>query len=748
MHRGRCYSQIMFEGAASVTTSLAGPNAVVPVGAVLFYGEHGPMGALSNYSPTPFVFDGNLWPTAEHAYQASKFDDPVVRYRIREAPTAKEAARIGRDRGLRRRAGWSVETKLEVMRDIQVAKFAQVPAARAVLLGTGAARLVERNDRCGYWGDGEDGRGANHFGRALEVARSVCRTGLVALEQEGGLCGVTAADIIERARLIGWLRQHPDEALARLRHLEPMVGCPVGCSFCAQNASPKVVALTPRAANNLVAALKLVGLEVASRHRLANGSAYLDPAGASLVEGVFSPGFVMPEYGLIAFDRPEQRPGVVYPYLDSDPALFPHIGSFVELLYRELGIRSRISTVGISGSSPTQAAELGKLAGNTAALAGLRVSVSSYPRSAGVLRRGGTAPAFFDDLGLTLAILRPAMEKLGFGGRTACCEFRFRPHVVRSTVIDTDVGGHHVLRAGPWLLVAAQPGAAPPTSRVATSMGARLELDRPATNYLRLRDHRTAPQDVAQLVARILGGELSADLVPVHKFENIDGPYYGVEVLGTEDGERQLYLYPQTHERHGGYLDAERHLLNAIIAIKARHGKGRREGWSGATWDNVEEVVEEVERRREALSVSDPSSADYIATEIQPLVNGYAGALRTAGFQASAFFDRGFSRDTGISCNLGRAHHEYRWLASRPNLPLTAQHLRSFGHASSLAAEGTIYRLAPAREPALGLVLERRNLGATADPEGQLLSRMFLSTGGVIDLRGIVSPGERRRRSA
>jgi hypothetical protein len=42
------------------------------------------------------------------------------------------------------------------------------------------------------------------------------------------------------------------------------------------------------------------------------------------------------------------------------------------------------------------------------------------------------------------------------------------------------------------------------------------------------------------------------------------------------------------------------------------------------------------------------------------------------------------------------------------------------------------------------MTFERRNLGATADAEGQLVSRSFLATDAVVGLRGILGPGERR----
>ena len=63
-------------------------------------------GAFSNFQPlaVPIAADSWTFPTSEHAYQACKFPArPDVQQRIAEAPTAREAAAIGRAPGLRHR---------------------------------------------------------------------------------------------------------------------------------------------------------------------------------------------------------------------------------------------------------------------------------------------------------------------------------------------------------------------------------------------------------------------------------------------------------------------------------------------------------------------------------------------------------------------------------------------------------------------------------------------------------------------
>ena len=63
-----------------------------------FYKEHGPLGYLANYSNHGFSKDGVYYKTAEHYYQASKFDKEEIRNKIINCSTPKEASTIGRDR--------------------------------------------------------------------------------------------------------------------------------------------------------------------------------------------------------------------------------------------------------------------------------------------------------------------------------------------------------------------------------------------------------------------------------------------------------------------------------------------------------------------------------------------------------------------------------------------------------------------------------------------------------------------------
>src|SRR5258708_4024652 len=96
---------------------------------------------LSNFSPAAVFYDGEVYPTVEHAFQAAKTLVVAERQAIRVAATPGEAKRLGRRATLR--PGWN-DMRLDVMRTLIRRKF-DIPANRTLLLSTGDAELIEGN---------------------------------------------------------------------------------------------------------------------------------------------------------------------------------------------------------------------------------------------------------------------------------------------------------------------------------------------------------------------------------------------------------------------------------------------------------------------------------------------------------------------------------------------------------------------------------------------------------------------------
>ena len=140
-------------------------------------------GAFSNFQPLAVPIAAGQWtlPTSEHLYQAAKFGArPDVQQRIAEAPTAREAAAIGRTPGLGIEPGWNAQ-RVDVMRWVlRCKREANQAEIDAVLTATRDRPIVEVSTRDPWWGarpvaDRYEGR--NVLGRLWMELRQQLRDG-------------------------------------------------------------------------------------------------------------------------------------------------------------------------------------------------------------------------------------------------------------------------------------------------------------------------------------------------------------------------------------------------------------------------------------------------------------------------------------------------------------------------------------------------------------------------------------------
>lgn len=122
---------------------------------------------LSNFSPVEIEFDGHLYKSVEHAYQAAKTLDENIRSSVREAETAGKAKKIGKKIPLRE--DWN-DVKIDIMESLLRKKFNTL-LFKQLLKNTGDAELIEGNT----WGDEFWGvynnYGHNHLGKLLMKIR-------------------------------------------------------------------------------------------------------------------------------------------------------------------------------------------------------------------------------------------------------------------------------------------------------------------------------------------------------------------------------------------------------------------------------------------------------------------------------------------------------------------------------------------------------------------------------------------------
>jgi ribA/ribD-fused uncharacterized protein len=145
-----------------------------PPSVINFYSTTGEYGCFSNFSRHTVFLKGKRWPTSEHYFQAQKFAGTEHEEAVRLCKRPSEAAAMGRSRKLPLRRDWE-SVKDGIMLEVVRAKFTQHDDLKAILLGTGDAKLVEHTENDSYWGDGGDGSGKNRLGQILMQVREELR---------------------------------------------------------------------------------------------------------------------------------------------------------------------------------------------------------------------------------------------------------------------------------------------------------------------------------------------------------------------------------------------------------------------------------------------------------------------------------------------------------------------------------------------------------------------------------------------
>lgn len=122
---------------------------------------------LSNFYPSPIEWQGALYPTVEHAFQAAKVIDPAQRL-----PFTGGGPDAAKDLGnlVPLRADWD-EVRVPVMAELSALKY-EIPALRRRLVATAPRTLINGN----WWGDRfwgvVRGEGRNELGQILMALRA------------------------------------------------------------------------------------------------------------------------------------------------------------------------------------------------------------------------------------------------------------------------------------------------------------------------------------------------------------------------------------------------------------------------------------------------------------------------------------------------------------------------------------------------------------------------------------------------
>lgn len=123
---------------------------------------------LSNFYECPVEYDGIVYQSSEAAFQAQKTLNIEERIVLFANATPSQSKKLGRKTKLR--DDWD-NIKVNLMKEIVLAKFTQNSDLKEKLLNTGTAELIEGNWwKDTFWGVC-NGKGLNNLGRILMEVR-------------------------------------------------------------------------------------------------------------------------------------------------------------------------------------------------------------------------------------------------------------------------------------------------------------------------------------------------------------------------------------------------------------------------------------------------------------------------------------------------------------------------------------------------------------------------------------------------
>ncbi len=137
---------------------------------ILFYG--GGWNCFSNFSAHQVEYDGTLWPTSEHAFQAAKTLNEDEKNKIKLARSPQEALLLGRSVMLR--SDWE-SVKVDILESILRAKYTQHLAIQEKLFQSQGKELIEASPVDSFWGIGPGGTGENMCGKLwMKIREEYC----------------------------------------------------------------------------------------------------------------------------------------------------------------------------------------------------------------------------------------------------------------------------------------------------------------------------------------------------------------------------------------------------------------------------------------------------------------------------------------------------------------------------------------------------------------------------------------------
>ena len=348
---------------------------------------------------------------------------------------------------------------------------------------------------------------------------------------------ISEEDLEIRKRLYDVFMDLPENFVSKMRHLQPQVGCFNNCSFCSKFSICKSEYWSLRSLRNIISALKYT-----SNNYTADDL-------------------------LLAWDRKEHRIGVIFPYLNNDTAAYPYLYEYIDLCYKELGVRTRISTVGYSRHNKVLNDMHKKIASSDLfyALGGVRLSISQYGRVWEEPSKKNSLEDYSEDIANFLSVYKPYYDKFGSGSRKMCCEIRFNPLVENSKVLTFTHNNKYVIATSNYLYISKEKNIEFEESFIKDPYVHSLDLTTEGIKFLEYNlPFKVDSKD--ELIEYIENNNLKAEKeVEIYMFTNKDGVYYSIDPKLTPEGNYGINIYPETEIREkSGYIITERFFINAL----------------------------------------------------------------------------------------------------------------------------------------------------------------------------------------
>lgn len=458
----------------------------------------------------------------------------------------------------------------------------------------------------------------------------------------------------------------PPEALESLQIFQPAIGCVNRCNFCSQLAGP-------------------VARE-------------LDADSLQTIFGGIKGAMSQLNLNKLGGDR-GHKPGVIFPYLDNDIGSYPHLLEFVDGM-ASLGTKTRLSTVGWSRHNSELQRMHEAIANNHIDhVDGIRFSLTPYTYGWRTNHED-----YIHDFANAIETYKPFIEANGASRRTGCVELRFKPDISLAKLEVETIDTYKVIRCNEYALVTIDTDSQQTFIQDMDEGKARLSSEGvDAINII--GDTQGLDKDTIDTLFATLDNKKEYQAVDNHflalkgkghTFTNDDGEYYCFNPLKTEDGFNAVHYYPATDKRaQAGMLDATRPFLNTLIAHKNAAGYEINEDIPNATDDDVQALLEDLESQSEKFAPFSPRRAEYIRTQVLPIVKDAAEVIARTTLGSAYFFKYGFLTDTGVIVNQGKAVSEFQGLVSRGDMPLTPNEEKGYGSTSQSSVRGITWRIAP-----------------------------------------------------